>query len=693
MPRLAVVGHICIDLTPAITDAARLAPGRLIDVGPLAVSLGGCVANTARALSNLGLSSRIHATVGDDDLGRLVADKLAEIDGVVGSPRIVRGSSTSYSLVLEPAGSDRTFWHHTGANDLFDGADVDLNGIDALHIGYPSLLPRMLDDDAELLLRLLRRARAAGVTTSIDLAVVDPDDTGRDWESILRAVIAETDVISPSLDDLTSALGPSSAAGGGLAEFAARLLSWGAAVVAVSDGSAGMLLRTADAARLSRAGRLLAPLADAWADATVRMPPVAVETVVTTNGAGDALTAGLLSAIADESSPQVACSVATAAAAAVVSGAEPTVETIARLRPELAIGIGAAAGVGAAAGARRVDAAFVPTRPTITLLQPNRPSDRFYRGGARIDEFRSDAEHAEYTPEDWVASTTSVRGQNATGQTRLPDGRLLRDAIADDPIGWLGTDHVDSFGSDTMLLVKLLDAGQRLPIHAHPDREFARRELAAAHGKAEAWFILSPGEVLLGLTRDFDGAELLDLVARQDTEELLGSMHRVSVSRGDRIFVPPGLLHAIGEGILLAEVQEPEDLSILLEWRGFELDGAQEGHLGLGFERALRAVETRRRSTEEIQQLVRPAAAGTTRCLPEEADAFFRLDEVRITRRVELEAGFAVVIVVEGSLQFTGGPETIEAAAGSTLLIPASAGSVALTGDGIVLIARPPAPR
>ena len=688
MPRLAVVGHICIDLTPAITDAARLAPGRLIDVGPLAVSLGGCVANTARALSNLGLSSRIHATVGDDDLGRLVAAKLAEIDGVAGSPRITGGSSTSYSLVLEPAGADRTFWHHTGANDLFDGADVDMTGIDALHIGYPSLLPRMLDDDAELLLRLLRRARAAGVTTSIDLAVVDPDDTSRDWEAILRAVIAETDVISPSLDDLTSALGPSSAAGGDLAEFAARLLGWGAAVVAISDGSAGMLLRTADAARLTRAGRLLAPLAHAWADATVRMPPVAVETVVTTNGAGDALTAGLLFAIANESSPQVACSVATAAAAAIVSGAEPTVETIARLRPELAIG--AAAGVGAAAVPTR------PTgprpRPTITLLQPNRPADRFYRGGSRIDEFRSHAEHAEYTPEDWVASTTSVRGEHATGQTRLPDGRLLREAIAEDPTGWLGADHVGSFGSDTMLLVKLLDAGQRLPIHAHPDREFARRELAAAHGKAEAWFILSPGDIHLGLTRDFDTAELLDLVARQDTEELLASMHRVPVSRGDRVFVPPGVLHAIGEGILLAEVQEPEDLSILLEWRGFELDGAHDGHLGLGFERALRAVETHRRSTEEIRQLVRRAAAGTTRCLPEEADAFFRLDEVGIARRAELEAGFAVVIVVEGSLHLAGSQESIEAPAGSTLLIPASAGPVALTGKGTVLVARPPAP-
>jgi mannose-6-phosphate isomerase len=71
-------------------------------------------------------------------------------------------------------------------------------------------------------------------------------------------------------------------------------------------------------------------------------------------------------------------------------------------------------------------------------------------------------------------------------------------------------------------------------------------------------------------------------------------------------YVPPGVLHAVGEGVLV-ELQEPEDLSILLEWRGFELDGERDGHLGLGFDLAPEAVECRSRSSEEIRQLVRPA--------------------------------------------------------------------------------------
>ena len=60
------------------------------------------------------------------------------------------------------------------------------------------------------------------------------------------------------------------------------------------------------------------------------------------------------------------------------------------------------------------------------------------------------------------------------------------------------------------------------------------------------------------------------------------------------VLVPAGRLHAIGEGVLLLELQEPEDLSILLEWGGFALDGERDGHLGLGFDLALSAVDHQR---------------------------------------------------------------------------------------------------
>jgi mannose-6-phosphate isomerase len=320
-------------------------------------------------------------------------------------------------------------------------------------------------------------------------------------------------------------------------------------------------------------------------------------------------------------------------------------------------------------------------------LPANQPLARFYRGGERIAAFRGDPPAEPNTPEDWVGSTTCVRGTPPIGMTRLPSGELLSDAISADPISWLGERHLDRYGIDTMLLVKLLDAGQRLPVHAHPDGEFAAQHVSASHGKAEAWYLLTGGVVHLGLVRDVAVDELRDLVDRQDSPALLALMHEITVAAGDTVYVPPGVLHAIGEGVLLAEVQEPEDLSILLEWTGFDLDGARDGHLGLGFDLALTAVEHRGRSVSEVENLVvRSAPVGST--LPEAADQFFRLD--RVATRRDFAAGFSLVIAVHGAARITLATGSgREYPAGSTVLVPHAAGPYRI--DGSALVARPPA--
>lgn len=325
----------------------------------------------------------------------------------------------------------------------------------------------------------------------------------------------------------------------------------------------------------------------------------------------------------------------------------------------------------------------------IIPLPSNRPAGRFYRGGAGIAAFRGESWIASHEPEDWIASTTSVFGQEPIGQTRLPDGSSLASALAADPEHWLGREHAERWGPDQRLLVKLLDAGQRLPVHAHPHDDFAARHLGAAHGKAEAWYILRGGAVHLGLTRDVGAEELTKLVESQDTTTLLGLLHRVTVAPGDVVYVPPGELHAIGEGVLLLELQQPEDLSILLEWDGFALDGARSGHLGLGFATALEAVNTRSRPRESVDRLVRTAPPGGS-VLPEEAEQYFRLERHRLGdgERRTLAPGWRILVVSGGEVEVDG----MECAAGAVLLVPAAAGEIALVGSGEVLVARPPAP-
>jgi mannose-6-phosphate isomerase len=323
----------------------------------------------------------------------------------------------------------------------------------------------------------------------------------------------------------------------------------------------------------------------------------------------------------------------------------------------------------------------------IVRLASNRPPARFYRGGARITAFRGEEPAGDREPEDWVGSTTTIFGESLLGLTRLPDGRLLRDAIEADPVGWLGPAHVGRWGSDLRLLVKLLDAGQRLPVHAHPGDDFAARHLGHAHGKAEAWYVLEGGTVHVGLTREVAAGELAALVADQDVATLLGMLHAVEVAPGDVVWVPPGELHAIGEGVLLLELQQPEDLSILLEWQGFAIDGARAGHLGLGFDLALRAVNRSPRSVEEMRGLIRPAPP-TGSVFPADADRYFRLERQPVDGTAEVAEGFAILLVTAGDLDVGG----VAAARGSTLLLPAAEGAVTVHGTGELLIARPPAP-
>jgi mannose-6-phosphate isomerase len=323
------------------------------------------------------------------------------------------------------------------------------------------------------------------------------------------------------------------------------------------------------------------------------------------------------------------------------------------------------------------------------ILESNRPPARFYRGGPRIARFRGEAQEPRDQPEDWIASVTTLAGEPELGRTRLPDGLLLVDAVHDDPVAWLGAAHVAAYGDDTRLLVKLLDAGQRLPVHAHPDGDFAGTRLGRPHGKAEAWYILEGGEVFLGLARSVDRRSLAALVERQDTEALLGLLHRRTVERGDVVYVPPGILHAIGEGVLLVEVQEPEDLSILLEWKGFALDGERDGHLGLGFDIALDAVETRRRDPAEIDSLVTRARSDSS-VLPEPSERYFRVERRLVEGAARLDAGIQVLVAVSGEVRIAGA--SLSLPRGTTAVVPASHGDVVLEGAGEVLSCRPPAP-
>jgi mannose-6-phosphate isomerase len=330
------------------------------------------------------------------------------------------------------------------------------------------------------------------------------------------------------------------------------------------------------------------------------------------------------------------------------------------------------------------------------VLPPNR-FRHFYRGGRRIERLRGIPPDAANMPEDWVGSTTTRFGQPHLGLSALPDGRLLRDVIAEDPLGWLGPAHVDTYGPELDLLVKLLDTGQRLIVHVHPDREFAARYLGCRHGKTEAWIIIETENpdafVYLGFRVPVDAGTVRGWVDGQDTEAMLAALNAVPVAPGDVILVPAGLPHAIGAGVFLVELQEPTDFSVVLEWKGFDLNGAADGHLGLGYDVALECLDRSSWGTERITLLRGPAHDGSARArlLPPEADPFVRAERVR--DGAVLEPSVAVLVMTDGNgtLHLPDGDD-VALRRGETIIVPYAAGSSTVHGAVELIRCLPPAP-
>lgn len=309
MSDIQVVGHLCVDLRPELSSTRVAAPGELAVVGPMAITMGGAVGNCGRVLAELGLHASLSACIGDDELGAMARRLLGAHHDV--DLDVVTDLATSYSVVVEPAGVDRSFWHHTGANAAFVGGCA-VTAERLLHFGYPSLTPSMCADNGAPIVRLFDRAHARGVATSLDLAFVADNSPVRDvdWDALLRHAVAATDLFCPSWDDLVNCLGlPEDADDASVAEWADRFLDWGAAIVLVTRGTRGSHLAAGTSQRLAAFAASGIDV-DEWAGTRTWQVPEVQSAVTTTNGAGDAYKAAFFSRLTAGDGPQQCLDVA-----------------------------------------------------------------------------------------------------------------------------------------------------------------------------------------------------------------------------------------------------------------------------------------------------------------------------------------------------------------------------------------------
>ena len=310
MPAQAVVaGHVCLDVIPQIERHITIEPGRLYEVGPAVMGTGGPVSNTGVALHLLGIPTVLMGKLGDDGFGQLVLELFRRFDpALTAGMRVAKGETTSYSVVVNIPGADRSFLHCPGANHTFRAGDMDEAQIAAarlFHFGYPPLMRSIYANDGAELLAIYRRVKALGVTTSLDLVMPDPNGPSgqADWAGILARTLPLVDVFLPSADELLYMVNRplfgrgDDLTGDEVSALGARLLAMGVAVAGVKLGARGLYLRTAGAKRLAAMGRAAPASPAAWADRELWFPVVKVDNFVGATGAGDATIAGFLAAL------------------------------------------------------------------------------------------------------------------------------------------------------------------------------------------------------------------------------------------------------------------------------------------------------------------------------------------------------------------------------------------------------------
>ncbi|MGI6148030.1 MAG: carbohydrate kinase family protein [Firmicutes bacterium] len=320
---IVTAGHLCLDIIPkwGTGSLEAIQPGKLVVLDGVAFATGGAVSNTGISLKRLGLSPILIGRVGDDHLGEIVRRIYAE-EGVAAQHLVVcPGATTSYTIVLNPPESDRAFLHYPGTNDQFSPDDVDFSALPQglFHFGYPPLMAQMYKERGSLLVELFQKAKSAGMVTSLDMAMPDPNSpAGRaPWREILRAVLPYVDVFLPSIDELMYMLGRSRAATNlaAVEEAAAAVLEMGTAVVGIKLGDQGLYLETSP-----RAGALFG---QGWAERQLMAPCFRVD-VQGTTGAGDATIAGFLAALAEGRGPEETLTLAVAVGAHCVEALSAT---------------------------------------------------------------------------------------------------------------------------------------------------------------------------------------------------------------------------------------------------------------------------------------------------------------------------------------------------------------------------------
>ncbi len=298
-------------------------------------------------------------------------------------------------------------------------------------------------------------------------------------------------------------------------------------------------------------------------------------------------------------------------------------------------------------------------------------------GGSKLRTFLHKSIPSEKTGESWEIST--LPNQVSVVSNGAFKGKTLVELIDLFPEAILGKAVLKRFGNQFPLLFKYLDAQHDLSIQLHPNDELAK-ERHNSFGKTEMWYVMQADEnarLILGFKED---SSQHDFLKHLENKTLPSILQEVPVAKGDVFFLETGMIHAIGAGVLIAEIQQSSDITYrVYDWDRVDAEGnSRELHTDL----ALEAINYQRVCAQKKYQAPNNVSSTVV------TSPYFTTNIIPLVGHFSLvkkRDAFRVLLCTDGFFELKVNHTVFTYQAGATILIPAILDSIQLHGNATLL--------
>lgn len=301
-------------------------------------------------------------------------------------------------------------------------------------------------------------------------------------------------------------------------------------------------------------------------------------------------------------------------------------------------------------------------------------------GGTKLQSVLNKKIKSDITGESWEIS--AVDGDVSIVSNGYLVGISLAELIASQGKALLGQVVIDRFGTDFPILIKFIDAKQDLSIQLHPNDKLAKKR-HNSFGKTEMWYIMDAdldGKLIVGFNKSVTKEEYSEAL---NNDTLLDLLNYEQVKEGDTFFINTGKIHAIGAGVLLAEIQQTSDIT----YRVFDFNRRDKnGNLReLHTDLALDAIDYERKDDFYVNYSKRQDEVNTMVECP-----YFKTNFIQLSKNLQQDVthrdSFTIYMCVSGSVTISTETGEVVLQKGETALVPAVVQNIDLKSNSAKLL-------